>query len=56
MRYCLPQVKIKMRFLKQISNKEVDLILGTHALFQSDVEFNNLGLVIDEQPVWYSVN
>ena len=33
-----------------IKDGEVDIIIGTHALFSSDVEYNNLGLVIaDEQ-------
>lgn len=33
-----------------INDGEVDIIIGTHALFSSDVEYNNLGLVIaDEQ-------
>ena len=34
----------------EIQNGEVDIVIGTHALIQEDVEFNNLGLVvIDEQ-------
>jgi ATP-dependent DNA helicase RecG len=33
-----------------IKNKDYDLIIGTHALFQDDIEYNKLGLiVIDEQ-------
>lgn len=36
--------------LKKIKNHEVDIIVGTHALFSKDVEYNSLGLaVIDEQ-------
>lgn len=36
--------------LKQIAEGEVDLVVGTHALIQKDVEFHNLALlVIDEQ-------
>lgn len=36
--------------LEAIKNGEVDLIIGTHALIQKDVEFGKLGLVIiDEQ-------
>ena len=35
---------------KQIINGEIDIIVGTHALFSEDVEYHNLGLVIaDEQ-------
>lgn len=41
----------KKREIKaQLKNGEIDLIVGTHALIQDDVEFNSLGLVItDEQ-------
>ncbi|MBN1326128.1 ATP-dependent DNA helicase RecG [Candidatus Falkowbacteria bacterium] len=36
--------------LAEIKNKKVDLIIGTHALIEDKVEFNNLGLaIIDEQ-------
>ena len=36
--------------LEKIKNKEIKLIVGTHSLFQEQVEFNNLGLVVtDEQ-------
>lgn len=35
---------------EKLKNGEIDILIGTHALFQDDVEFNNLGLVIaDEQ-------
>ena len=34
----------------KIKNGEIDIIVGTHALFSQDVEYHNLGLVIaDEQ-------
>ena len=40
----------KREIKAQLKNNEIDLIVGTHALIQDDVEFNNLGLVItDEQ-------
>ena len=36
--------------LEQLKSGEVSIVVGTHALFQDDVEFNNLALiVIDEQ-------
>ena len=42
--------KNKLLVAKQIENNELDLIIGTHAVFQDGVEFANLGLVvIDEQ-------
>ena len=45
----LPSVK-KKEVLEKMKKGEVDLIAGTHALFQKDVEFHDLGLVVaDEQ-------
>ena len=42
--------KARSQRLQQIASGEARLIIGTHALFQSDVEFHSLGLVvIDEQ-------
>lgn len=40
----------KREVKSRLANGEINLIIGTHALIQDDVEFNNLGLVItDEQ-------
>jgi len=40
----------KGKLLKKINSKEIDLVIGTHAVIQDKVEFNNLALVIiDEQ-------
>ena len=40
----------KRATLEQLKNGEIDIIVGTHAIIQPDVEFKNLGLVItDEQ-------
>ncbi|MBQ3385025.1 MAG: ATP-dependent DNA helicase RecG [Erysipelotrichaceae bacterium] len=40
----------RRELLSQIASGEIDFIIGTHALFQSDVEFRKLGLIItDEQ-------
>ena len=42
--------KNKLLLKEKLKNGEIDLIIGTHALFTEDVLFNNLGLVItDEQ-------
>ncbi|MGL5042567.1 MAG: ATP-dependent DNA helicase RecG [Culicoidibacterales bacterium] len=36
--------------LEELKNQEIDLIIGTHALLEEDVDFKNLGLaIIDEQ-------
>lgn len=40
----------KKKIKAQLADGEINLIIGTHALIQDDVEFQNLGLVItDEQ-------
>lgn len=40
----------KAKLLKSITLGEIDLVIGTHALIQENIEFKNLGLVIiDEQ-------
>ena len=42
--------KKKENVLQKIKNNEIDILIGTHALIEDKVEFNNLGLVItDEQ-------
>ena len=42
--------KEKRLVREQLKNRELDLVIGTHALFSADVEYEKLGLVItDEQ-------
>lgn len=42
--------KQKEVLLEKLKNNEIDIAIGTHALLEENVEFNNLGLVItDEQ-------
>jgi len=42
--------KEKEQILERLKNGQIDIIIGTHALLQENVEFKNLGLVItDEQ-------
>ena len=44
------KAKEKKEIKERLKNGEIDLIIGTHALIQDDVEFSRLGLVItDEQ-------
>ena len=44
------KVKQRREMLEIIRNGEADIVVGTHALFQDDVEFNKLSMVvIDEQ-------
>lgn len=42
--------KQKEALIEKLKNNEIDIAIGTHALLEENVEFNNLGLVItDEQ-------
>ena len=42
--------KDKKKILNKLIKKEIDIVFGTHALFQKKVEFKKLGLIIiDEQ-------
>ncbi|MCL2174372.1 DEAD/DEAH box helicase, partial [Candidatus Saccharibacteria bacterium] len=42
--------KVRTELYKQIADGKVDVVVGTHALFQKDVKFKKLGfVVIDEQ-------
>ena len=41
---------VKKKITKNLENKNIDFIIGTHSLFQKKIKFNKLGLVlIDEQ-------
>ncbi len=40
----------KKKIYESITNNNIDIIFGTHALFQKKIKFNNLGyIIIDEQ-------
>jgi len=41
--------KAKKEILEQILNGTVNVIVGTHALFQKDIEYHNLGIVIADE-------
>lgn len=44
------KTKARRELLERLRNGEIDILIGTHALIQPDVEFQRLGLVItDEQ-------
>jgi len=50
------KVKEKKEIYKKLENKEIDIIIGTHALFSTDVTYNNLGLVITDEQHRFGVN
>lgn len=42
--------KNKEEIIDKLKNGEIDILIGTHALIEDNIEFKNLGLVItDEQ-------
>ncbi len=48
--------KEKREIKKRLINGETDLVIGTHALIQNDVAFQNLGLVITDEQHRFGVN
>jgi ATP-dependent DNA helicase RecG len=47
------EIKEKKQILKDLEEGKIDLLIGTHALFQNKIKFKNLGyIVIDEQQRW----
>ena len=42
--------------MNKILKKQIDIIFGTHALFQKKVEFNRLGLIIIDEQHKFGVN
>lgn len=50
------KVSEKKKIYKRLENKEIDIIIGTHALFSDEVKYNNLGLVITDEQHRFGVN
>lgn len=48
--------KEKREIKKRLMDGEIDLIIGTHAIIQNDVEFKELGLVITDEQHRFGVN
>ena len=48
--------KEKNNIIDKIKNNEVDLVIGTHAILEENVEFNNIGLVITDEQHRFGVN
>lgn len=42
--------------LERLKNNEIDILIGTHALFSDDVIYHNLGLVITDEQHRFGVN
>ena len=48
--------KNKKNILKKLLNHEIDIIFGTHAIFQKKVNFKKLGLIIIDEQHKFGVN
>ena len=48
--------KTKKSVLDKLANKKIDIIFGTHAIFQKKVNFKNLGLIIIDEQHKFGVN
>ena len=50
------EYKNKKEILKRLTNNEINIIFGTHAIFQKKVNFKNLGLIIIDEQHKFGVN
>lgn len=49
-------LKNKKRIKEELNNGEIDIIVGTHALIEEDVQFKKLGLIITDEQHRFGVN
>ena len=50
------EYKEKQNITKKLKDKQIDIIFGTHALFQKKILFNKLGLIIIDEQHKFGVN
>ena len=50
------EYKERKNILKKLENKEIDILFGTHALFQKKINFKKLGLIIIDEQHKFGVN
>ena len=48
--------KEKNEIIKKLNNNEIDILIGTHAILEDNIIFNNLGLVITDEQHRFGVN
>ncbi|RHH70229.1 MULTISPECIES: ATP-dependent DNA helicase RecG [Vagococcus] len=50
------KAKARRQILAELAEGEIDILVGTHALIQEEVQFKNLGLVITDEQHRFGVN
>ena len=50
------QYKEKKEILKRLANNEIDIVFGTHSLFQNKIKFRKLGMIIVDEQHKFGVN
>ena len=50
------EYKVKKKILQRLENNKIDIIFGTHAIFQKKVIFKKLGLIIIDEQHKFGVN
>ncbi|MBE6835828.1 MAG: ATP-dependent DNA helicase RecG [Ruminococcaceae bacterium] len=50
------KAKEKREIKQRLKSGETDLVIGTHAIIQQDVEFNNIGFVVTDEQHRFGVN
>ena len=48
--------KTKKEIINKLEQNQIDIIIGTHALIEDNIKFNNLGLVITDEQHRFGVN
>ncbi len=54
--YLTSKVKNKETIIKRISNNEIDLVIGTHSVYNKSIKFSKLGLVVIDEQHKFGVN
>lgn len=48
--------KVRAKILSRLKSNDIDIIVGTHALLQQDVEFYKLGMIVTDEQHRFGVN